>query len=175
VGSAPSWLTAVGERLVFSASSPERGMELWMSDGTEEGTRALAEMIPGSESSAPSHLKAAGNRLFFSAVAPGYGRQLWTLPLDGIVELFTRGEVTGDGRINLADAIATLRLLFVGAVSLACEDAADANDDGRLQPADAIGTLLRIFAGGAPFPPPYPGCGTDPTSDALRCEALSCN
>src|SRR5262245_33152721 len=38
VGSVPTSLTVVGDRVFFAASTPETGNELWMSDGSPKGT-----------------------------------------------------------------------------------------------------------------------------------------
>jgi ELWxxDGT repeat protein len=40
-------LTAVGQRLFFSAHDPVHGREPWTSDGTEAGTRLVADLHPG--------------------------------------------------------------------------------------------------------------------------------
>lgn len=82
-----------------------------------------------------------------------------------------RGDVNGDGGLDIADAIAALGALFVpGTPPLGCVDAADANDDGSHDVADAIYALSALFVPGAPSPPPpFPGCGADPTADALPC------
>lgn len=45
----PQLLVESGGRLFFPAASPTTGIELWTSDGTEGGTRALPEVRPGSE------------------------------------------------------------------------------------------------------------------------------
>ena len=80
---------------------------------------------------------------------------------------FARGDSNGDGTVNIADAIATLGFLFGGAEAPQCLDSADANDDGGLNIADAIATLGFLFGGGGDLPPPFPGCGNDPTEDTL--------
>src|SRR5574341_420523 len=68
-------LTAVGDRLFFSANDGQSGQELWVSDGTLEGT-GLLELSPGSAGSDPSALTALGDRLFFSALDAQIGREL---------------------------------------------------------------------------------------------------
>ena len=81
---------------------------------------------------------------------------------------FLRGDVNGDGRINLPDPLATLRFVLGGAL-LACPDAADMNDSGHLDLTDAILALEFIFRDGAPPSAPFPASGVDPTDDGLRC------
>ncbi|HNS00328.1 MAG TPA: right-handed parallel beta-helix repeat-containing protein [Planctomycetota bacterium] len=88
---------------------------------------------------------------------------------------FIRGDANGDGRVDLSDVVALLMYMFEsGRGPLRCEDAGDANDDGALDIADPTRILGRLFAAAPPFSPPYPGCGTDPTPDALRCSASLC-
>jgi large repetitive protein len=62
----------------FIADDGVSGEELWVSNGTEEGTRLLADLCPGECSSRPRWLTAAGSqRLFFVATTPQHGRELW--------------------------------------------------------------------------------------------------
>jgi hypothetical protein len=81
---------------------------------------------------------------------------------------FLRGDNDGDGRLNISDAIATLRFLFQG-VPIDCLDAADFNDSGDLELADAVASLSFTFSGGNPPAPPYPQIGLDPTDDPFCC------
>lgn len=87
---------------------------------------------------------------------------------------FVRGDSEGDGVIGITDAILIIGRLFLAGDALPCEDAADADDDGELSLSDAIAILDRLFLGGAPLPPPGPGCGEDPTTDALPDCPNSC-
>ena len=88
---------------------------------------------------------------------------------------FSRGDVNDDGNLNIADAIYLLAFLFAGGPAPVCPDAADANDDDVLNIADAITILSHLFAGAGPLPPPFPGCGVDPTPSALpECQSVQC-
>ena len=80
-------LTAVGDRLFFTAMDPRTGVELWVSDGSPEGTRLVRDIRPGPEHSEPRRLTSVGGRLFFTAMTgevggdtagPGFGPELWT-------------------------------------------------------------------------------------------------
>ncbi|MEO2242795.1 MAG: dockerin type I domain-containing protein, partial [Candidatus Poseidoniia archaeon] len=82
---------------------------------------------------------------------------------------FTRGDVNGDGGVDISDAIATLDYLFTGG-TISCENSTDSNDDGSLNVADGIALLGYLFNGAAAPPPPFDACGIDPTVDALECE-----
>jgi len=94
---------------------------------------------------------------------------------------FRRGDVNGDGFLDLSDPVAELLYLFSNR-DIACEDAADVNDDGAIGIDDAIFSLNYLFLRG--LQPPAPGaidCGVDPTEDELGCtfyrparEALRC-
>jgi ELWxxDGT repeat protein len=68
---------AVGDRVVFSATDPASGTELWVSDGTPEGTKLLRDINPGTFGSTPQSLTAAGGLVYFSAFSSGLGVELW--------------------------------------------------------------------------------------------------
>ncbi len=88
---------------------------------------------------------------------------------------FRRGDVTGDGLLDISDPIANLGHQFLGTFEPICLDAHDFNDSGAVDISDAIASLTFQFVGGPP--PKAPGkvdCGADPTPDAvgdLGCEA----
>ncbi len=54
--SSPASLTAVENRLFFSASDPAHGRALWVSDGSEAGTFLVQDIAPGPEGSLPENL-----------------------------------------------------------------------------------------------------------------------
>jgi len=85
-----------------------------------------------------------------------------------VSETFLRGEVTGDGVVNLNDALAIVRYLFQHGPSL-CLDAADVEDDGRVTVLDAIRLILYLFAQGEAPAAPFAAPGPDPTPDWLDC------
>ncbi len=86
-------------------------------------------------------------------------------------ELFIRGDINGDGRLNNSDAINLLQLLFVKGSVLCCHDAADVNDDGILNIADVSALLAYLFDRSHAPAPPFPEAGLDPTYDELPpCE-----
>jgi len=75
---------------------------------------------------------------------------------------FLRGDVNGDGRLEVSDAVALMAYLFVGGPGPQPLEAGDANTDGLLDIADAVFLLAHLFAGGpAPSPAPCPE-GPDP-------------
>ena len=83
-------------------------------------------------------------------------------PIPG-AHAFIRGELNGDGAINISDPIYLLTNLFVSPVDapISCDDAADVNDDEAVNIADALFLLDYLFAGTATIPAPFPGCGPD--------------
>ena len=88
-------------------------------------------------------------------------------------ETFRRGDVDGDDRRNVRDAVLILRTLVGAVETSACEDALDVDDSGRVDLADAIGLLSWLFdRGDSPPSPPHSECGIDPTEDALACSSM---
>ena len=97
-----------------------------------------------------------------------------TVMTPGLVDVldfvsFVRGDATGDSRIDIADPVRTLGVLFLGEEAPSCLDAHDSNDDGRIDVADPIHTLEFLFLGRDPPPPPRFEGGGDPTEDSLGC------
>ena len=88
--------TVAGDRLFFSANNGDNGIELWVSDGTTEGTQLLKDINPGStegyfnpsqtfvDSSFPKEFLAVGDLIYFSANDGETGQELWVS--DGTVE-----------------------------------------------------------------------------------------
>ncbi len=87
---------------------------------------------------------------------------------------FRRGDANDDDRHDISDAIFALRSLFSGQSGVHCQAALDSNDDGAVDVSDPVYLLNHLVAGGDPVPAPFPGCGADPTSDALSCLESSC-
>ncbi|MCP3142547.1 ELWxxDGT repeat protein [Pyxidicoccus xibeiensis] len=80
-GSNPDWLTDADGRLFFTADDGRHGREVWVSDGTESGTRLVEDILPGVGTGepppAPEFLTAVGRRVFFSADDGSSGREPW--------------------------------------------------------------------------------------------------
>jgi hypothetical protein len=92
------------------------------------------------------------------------------------VPQFTRGDADRDSDVQMSDAVATLKHLYVpGGDTLLCIDAGDSDDDGEVLMGDAVYTLKYLYVPGQPAPPlPFPNCGQDPTPDALGCGLHPC-
>ena len=117
-------------------------------------------------------LQASDGDLYGTTILGGSG-DAGTVYRLGISPRFVRGDVNGNGSVELADSVLELEYLFSHRVQLGCLDAADVNDDGKLGLADPIHILKALFSGHFSIPGPYPGCGPDPTHDLLGCESYT--
>jgi ELWxxDGT repeat protein len=79
------FFTAAGDFVLFSANDGEHGVELWRTDGTDEGTRLVADIFPSEPSSYPAKPVVTNNIAVFPAadgiaMFPGiyqYRFELW--------------------------------------------------------------------------------------------------
>lgn len=89
------FFTGFKNKLVFSAGVPSTGVELWVSDGTEPGTRIVKDIWPGITGSGVISPVNIGDTLYFSA-NDGTGGELWRLlSPDGLPANFTSIENGG--------------------------------------------------------------------------------
>ena len=70
--------TVVGEALFMTIMTPGLGRELYVSDGTVEGTRLLADINAGAAASLPGEFFEMNSAYFFWATDAEHGRELWT-------------------------------------------------------------------------------------------------
>ena len=76
---------------------------------------------------------------------------------------FLRGDSTGDGRVNITDAVKIFNFLFATEARPDCLETADANNDGTVNLTDGISILSFLFQGLAgPADPGHEVCGPDP-------------
>jgi ELWxxDGT repeat protein len=68
-----------GAHLLFSASDGLHGLELWESDGTEQGTRMIKDFATGPSSSNPEGFVLSGNYIYFKIKDSIHGESLWGL------------------------------------------------------------------------------------------------
>ena len=85
----PKHLTEFNNKLYFSADNGETGQELWVSDGTTEGTQLLKDINPGDEGSDGRgnnnrHFTEVNDKLYFTADDDKNGKELWVT--DGTTE-----------------------------------------------------------------------------------------
>lgn len=91
-GRNPPSLTPSGHQLFFAGDDGVHGKELMVTDGTEAGTRVVADLVQGRESSEPSlRLALDEEGVYFVADDGVHGRELW----------FSDG--TGDGTFLVDD------------------------------------------------------------------------
>ena len=92
-----SAFTAVGDKVFFSASDDINGEELWISDGSPEGTLMLKDINQGYNSSTPSHMTSFKGKLFFTASTPQFGGELWTSDGTAAGTVMVTDLATGEG------------------------------------------------------------------------------
>ena len=77
----PRYFAGEGGRVLFwaydGATSKDHGYELWISDGTEKGTRMLKDIRTGPLSSYPAYMTAYKGKVLFRAYQPATGYELW--------------------------------------------------------------------------------------------------
>lgn len=103
------------------------------------------------------------------------GDLIFRITIDLVEQVeFVRGDVNGDGAIELTDAVNLLTRLF-GATpgGFDCERAADVNDSNVVDISDAVILLTYLFLEGSPPPAPFPACGSDTTPDLLGCSSFA--
>ena len=66
----------IGSGVLFAGSSHETGTELFFTDGTQEGTRLVGDINPGSASSWPRNFYSAGETVYFTA--QNEYREIWS-------------------------------------------------------------------------------------------------
>lgn len=75
--SSPSDLLRLGDVVFFRADDGSQGAELWMSDGTVEGTALVKDILPGPGGGFPAALTRVGAELYFAANDGAHGQELW--------------------------------------------------------------------------------------------------
>lgn len=76
--SGAGWLTEASGRLFFTAATFASGRELWVSDGTEQGTSLVKDLRSGPASGLPKDLFVLHGALLFTASDGVAGREWWT-------------------------------------------------------------------------------------------------
>ncbi|KAE9036592.1 hypothetical protein PR002_g7013 [Phytophthora rubi] len=75
----PNFMCQVGNFFYFAGSDGQHGEELWISDGSKEGTGMVVDLLPGEEGSSPTDLVAFNGKLIFTALGFDLttGREMW--------------------------------------------------------------------------------------------------
>lgn len=66
----------------FWAYEPAHGIELWMTDGSGDGTAMVSDLYPATQNTGVTRgrfLKGIGSRLYFAATDAVSGEELWML------------------------------------------------------------------------------------------------
>ena len=72
----PTNFQKIEGRVYFSAHTPQTGRELWVTDGTANGTELVEDLIEGIVGTDPTELTNVEGKLFYAA-AEGNSRELW--------------------------------------------------------------------------------------------------
>jgi PKD repeat protein len=80
---------------------------------------------------------------------------------------FVRGDIDGNGSVDITDAVKVLNFLFLGHEAPVCMDAADVTDRGVVNISAAISLLTYLFLGGTQPAVPFPNKGLDPSADDI--------
>lgn len=65
--------------MLFTAMHPRWGRELWQTDGTEDGTQMVEDLVPGAGSSEPYKILASHRTVYMNARTPATGVELWVV------------------------------------------------------------------------------------------------
>ena len=87
-------LTAIGNQLIFTANDGVHGDEVWISNGTDEGTMLLADVFPGAGGSAANSYAVHDGLLYFSATDDLHGEEVFTIDLSAprLISLLRRAD-----------------------------------------------------------------------------------
>ena len=94
------YFTKFNDKLYFTADDGKNGNEIWVTDGTAEGTKLFADITDGSSSSEPRFLTVFNHELFFTANNGETGNELFKLTLPDSTPMVSKGEILLEGRGN---------------------------------------------------------------------------
>jgi ELWxxDGT repeat protein len=69
---------ALENTIVLNAKDGISGDELWVSDGTADGTLLLKDISPGDGGSSPGKMTAFKQKIYFDAYSPQFQSELWS-------------------------------------------------------------------------------------------------
>jgi len=76
-GEAINEVVATKDLIFFSGPADNLGSELWVSDGSAEGTKIIKDIVPGTGSSRPVYLTVVGDKIYFRAKTESNGEELF--------------------------------------------------------------------------------------------------
>ena len=78
--------TVSGDKMFFSADDGTNGEQIWVTDGTPEGTERLSDINPSNDSDL-DNLTVVDDKLFFTADEDATGEELWKLDLNSSISV----------------------------------------------------------------------------------------
>ncbi len=76
-GDGPANFAVAGSQLFFVAADATHGRELWVTNGTAQGTALVKDIVPGSAGSYPTNLTSVNGTLYFTVTGSNDQNQLW--------------------------------------------------------------------------------------------------
>jgi ELWxxDGT repeat protein len=125
-----------GDRIFFRATDGDDNQELWVSNGTDQGTVQLPDMAPGMLPADPQNMTVVGNTLFFAADDSQNGLELWALPLPTPAP-FCLGDCDADGQVSVDESVIGVNIALGRSAAGACE-AFDADEDGAVAVSELV-------------------------------------
>ena len=124
--------------MLFAADDGEHGRELWVTDGTADGTQLYADIWAGPSSSDPTDLAAVDTLLYFSANDGLRGRELWRSETSPVL---IPGDVNGDHVVDALDIDAVYAAVAAGSK----DPIYDVNNDELVNDDDATYLVEEIL------------------------------
>ena len=135
----PRDLTSVGNKLFFTAAtdgSADENRELWVSDGTQLGTKVVLDINPGDPASNPGWLTRLGSDLYFVADDGDHGNELWVT--DGTI---ANTRIVGDIQLGAEGSEPKSLFAYGGNLYFSAEK----NKDRELWRYDPLNDNLELF------------------------------
>ncbi|MEO0733089.1 MAG: hypothetical protein AAFZ52_09660 [Bacteroidota bacterium] len=110
------------DQLFFAARGPAEdgfssaGIELFVTDGSEEGTVLVADLNPGFSNSFPNGFATVGDSLFFFAATDGFGQEPFVLTYQQDIPPLTINNLTITGPGCQGDSTGTVSFTISGGV-----------------------------------------------------------
>jgi len=142
-------LTEVGGQVLFTPLDAEAGVEPWVTDGTADGTRLIADIAPGARSGLRQGAPFAVTRthVFFTAADGRTGEELWAIPraaLDGGPGC--GGDCNGDFRVAIDELVRGVGIAL-GATPVSACVSFDVDADGAVSIDELVGAVNAALGG----------------------------
>jgi len=121
-GTFKSTLVIIGDNMFFTAKSTDNGDELYVTDGTVEGTKLVMDINPGSGDASPRYLVSLNDKLYFQADNGTNGVELWES--DGteagtkmVVDIYAGAESSAPDMLTVLDGKILFRATTVASAA----------------------------------------------------------